>query len=114
VPSSSVNTAGFLGQSLGRNRLSTANPHPGRHAVRVVIIQTCQNFCADVLATPLAGPACTCLALLWLGLEMRQPSPEPMAMAALDDGYLVPPEFHFEGENYPDQVVTVERWSELP
>lgn len=50
-----------------------------------------------------------CLALLWLGLEMRQPSPEPVAMAAFDDGYLVPTEFHFEGEQYPDQVGIVER-----
>jgi hypothetical protein len=30
-------------------------------------------------------------------------------MAAFDDGYLVPTEFHFEGEHYPDQEATVER-----
>jgi hypothetical protein len=49
------------------------------------------------------------LGLLWLGLEMRQPWTEPVAMAAFDDGYLVPTEFHFEGEHYPDQMATVER-----
>jgi hypothetical protein len=55
------------------------------------------------------GWLAACLALLWLGLEMRHPSPDPVAMAAFDDGYLVPTEFHFEGEHYPDQEATVER-----
>ena len=33
------------------------------------------------------------LAMLWLGVEMSQPPPEPVAMAAFDDVYLVPTEF---------------------
>jgi hypothetical protein len=35
-------------QSLGRNRLSRAKPHPGGHAVPVGDHPTCQNFCAEV------------------------------------------------------------------
>jgi hypothetical protein len=49
------------------------------------------------------------VALLWLSLEKRWPSPEPVVMAAFDDGYLAPTEFHFEGEHYSEQVATVGR-----
>ena len=38
------------------------------------------------------------LALLWLGMEIREPPPELVAVAAFEDGYLVG----------PDQVATVE------
>jgi hypothetical protein len=33
------------------------------------------------------------LAMLWRGVEMSQPPPEPVAMAAFDDAYIVPTEF---------------------
>jgi hypothetical protein len=35
-----------------------------------------------------------------------RPSPGPVAMAAFDDGYLVPTEFEFEGEHHPDQLAS--------
>ena len=40
-----------------------------------------------------------CLAWLWLG----QPPPEPVAIAAFDDGYLIPRESRFAGETFPDR-----------
>ena len=51
---------------------------------------------------------------MWLGLAMRRPSPEAVVMAAFDDGYVVPTEFHFEGEHYPEHVATVARCPEQP
>ena len=33
-----------------------------------------------------------CLAWLWLGQTLQQPLPEPVAIAAFDDGYLIPRE----------------------
>ena len=33
-----------------------------------------------------------CLAWLWLGQTLQQPLPEPIAIAAFDDGYLIPRE----------------------
>ena len=31
-----------------------------------------------------------CLAWLWLGQTLQRPLPEPVAIAAFDDGYLIP------------------------
>jgi len=44
-----------------------------------------------------------CLAWLWLGQTLQRPLPEPIAIAAFDDGYLIPSEFRFAGETFPDR-----------
>jgi hypothetical protein len=37
-----------------------------------------------------------------LGQTLQRPLPEPVAIAAFDDGYLIPREFRFAGETFPD------------
>ena len=44
-----------------------------------------------------------CLAWLWLGQTLQRPPPEPVAIAAFEDGYLIPRGFRFAGETFPDQ-----------
>ena len=44
-----------------------------------------------------------CLAWLWLGQTLQRPLPELVAIAAFDDGYLIPREFRFAGKTFPDR-----------
>ena len=43
-----------------------------------------------------------CLAWLWLGQTLQRPLPELVAIAAFDDGYLIPREFRFTGGTLSD------------
>jgi hypothetical protein len=56
-----------------------------------------------------------CLAWLWLGQALQRPLPEPVAIAAFDDGYLIPREFRFTGETFPDREAKMDAclWSGL-
>ena len=56
-----------------------------------------------------------CLAWLWLGQTLQRPLPEPVAIAAFDDGYLIPREFRVAGEMFPDREAKTDAclWSSL-
>ena len=56
-----------------------------------------------------------CLAWLWLGQTLQRPLPGPAAIAAFDDGYLIPREFRFAGETFPDREAKMDAclWSGL-
>jgi len=56
-----------------------------------------------------------CLAWLWLGQTLQRPLPESVAIAAFDDGYLIPREFRFTGETFPDREAKMDAclWSGL-
>ena len=45
-----------------------------------------------------------CLAWLWLGQTLRRPLPEAVAIAAFNDGYLIPREFRLGGARPSGQV----------
>jgi hypothetical protein len=56
-----------------------------------------------------------CSAWLWLGQTLQRPPSEPAAIAAFDDGYLIPREFRFASETLPDREAKTDGclWSGL-
>jgi hypothetical protein len=53
------------------------------------------------------------LASLWLGQTLQRPLPEPVTIAVFDDGYLIPREFRFAGETFPDREAKTDACSGL-